>query len=220
MGLKLWTSCLDLLFPPKCPFCERVLDQPRAPLCPACQPKLPWLEHRDALRKVEFTAGCVSPLEYKDAVVECIHRYKFGNISAYGEPLGLLVAQCVRDHREIQPEVVTWAPLSRRRRSRRGFDQAQLLAKTVGRELGLPVEPLLQKVRDTTPQSDLTDHAQRRANTLSVYELRPKAELQGRGVLLVDDVVTSGSTLRACAEVLHRAGAGEIWCATLARAGK
>lgn len=218
--MEFMTWALDLLFPPKCPFCGRVLEQPRAPVCPACQPVLPWLDHKDAFRKVDFTSGCYSALEYRDSVREAVHRYKFTPIRARGGPLGELMAQCVLDHPEIKADVITWAPLSRKRLKVRGFDQAEELARAVGREVGLPVEPLLAKTRDTKRQSDITQTAQRRANVLGVYDLRPGAFVQGRRILLVDDVVTSGSTLSACAKVLAGAGAAEVWCVTLAQAGK
>ena len=66
--MNLWESFLDLLFPPKCPFCQKILDDPRAPVCPECQGKLPWLLGEDALRAVEGTAGCLSPLAYRDEI--------------------------------------------------------------------------------------------------------------------------------------------------------
>lgn len=218
--MNLLTPILDLLFPPKCPFCSAVLDDPRAPLCPACQPALPWLEHKEALRKVEYTQGCFSPLSYRDRVREGVHRYKFTPVRACGGPFGLLMAQCVRDHREIQADLVTWAPLSRKSLRKRGFDQAQRLAETLGRELSLPVVPTLVKIRHTARQSRLQTPAQRRANVLGAYARRPDLDLTGRRVLLVDDVVTSGATLTACAKELRAAGAAEIWCVTLAQAGK
>lgn len=218
--MKLVTWALDLLFPPKCPFCGRVLEQPRALLCPGCQPLLPWLDHKDAVRKVEFTSGCYSVLEYRDAVRTAIHRYKFTPIRARGGPLGKLMAQCVQDHPEIRADVIAWAPLSRKRLKERGFDQAQELARAIGREFGLPAQPLLVKTRDTVRQSDLLQNAQRKANVLGVYALRPGAAVRGCRILLVDDVVTSGSTLSACAKVLVEAGAEEVWCVTLAQAGK
>lgn len=218
--MKLTTWALDLLFPPKCPFCARVLEEPRAPLCPKCQGILPWLDEKDAFRKVDFTAGCYSALEYRNAVRKAVHHYKFTPIKARGGPLGKLMAQCVLDHPEIRPDVIAWAPLSRKRLKQRGFDQAEELARAVGRELTLPVEPLLVKTRDTGRQSDLSTPEQRRANVLGVYALRPEGKVRGRRVLLVDDVVTSGATLSACAKVLVEAGAEEVWCVTLAQAGK
>jgi len=218
--VKLTTWVLDLLFPPKCPFCARVLDDPRAPVCAVCQPLLPWLDEKDSFRKVDFTSGCYSVLEYRDAVRKAIHHYKFTPIRARSVPLGKLMAQCAQDRPEIKPDVITWVPLGRRRLKERGFDQAQELAVTMGGELALPVEPLLMKQRDTGRQSDLTRPEQRKANVLGVYELRFGAAVRGRRILLVDDVVTSGSTLSACAKVLVEAGAEEVYCVTLAQAGK
>ena len=217
--MTLYTRALDLLFPPKCPFCEKILERPRDPLCSVCQQNLPWLTGKNALKKVDFSAGCWSPLDYRDAVREAIHRYKFTPIRARGEALGKLMAQCVMDHPEIRPDVITWAPLSRKRRRERGFDQARELARVIGRELNLPVESLLKKTLDTPRQSSLTTDAQRKANVLGVYSSYSDAAIQGRRVLLVDDVVTSGSTLSACAKVLAQAGAEEVWCVTLAQAG-
>lgn len=218
--MKLLTAALDFLFPPKCPFCRRILDDPASPVCPKCQPKLPWLEGKSACSKVEHTAGCYSPLEYKEAVRECIHRYKFHPIPACGQPLGLLAAQCALDHGEIAPDVVTWVPLSRKSLKKRGFDQAQLLAREVGKGLGVPVERLLEKQRETQQQSLLDTSAQRKANALGAYRVTPGGDAAGRKILLVDDVVTSGATLSACALALRQAGAEEIWCVTLAQAGK
>ena len=217
--MKVMTQVLDLLFPPKCPICSRVLDEPRAPLCPKCQPVLPWLDHKDSFRKVDFTSGCWSALEYRDEVRKAVHHYKFTPIRAKGGPLGQLMAQCVLDHPEIRPDVITWAPLSRKRLRERGFDQAEELARSAGRELKIPVLPLLVKARDTGRQSDLVQAEQRRANVLGVYALCPNVSVQGRRILLVDDVVTSGATLSACAKVLVGAGAEKVWCVTLAQAG-
>lgn len=218
--MSLLTPVLDLLYPPKCPFCRGVLDDPRAPVCPACQPTLPWLDHKDAFRRVDHTDGCWSVLEYRDAVRDCVHRFKFQPIPAYAQPLGLLMAQCVRDHGELEPDLITWVPLSRKSLRRRGFDQARRLAETVGGQLSLPVCPTLQKVRHTRRQSRLDTPAQRRANVLGAYAPRPDTGVRGRRVLLVDDVVTSGATLSACAEELRRAGVAHVWCLTLAQAGK
>ena len=218
MNLHIWL--LDLLFPPKCPFCEKVLDDPRAPVCPVCQRELPWLDEKDSFRKVDFTAGCWSVLEYRDLVRKAVHRYKFTPVRARGEALGKLMAQCAVDHPEIQPEIIAWVPLSAKRRRKRGFDQAEELAHSMGRELRLPVEGVLRKDRDTTQQSSIRDKEERRANVLGVYSLSPGVEVRGKCLLLVDDVVTSGSTLSACAKVLAEAGVEKVWCVTLAQAGK
>ena len=217
--MRVGEALLDLLFPPKCPFCQRLLHDPRAPLCPNCQASLPWLTGRAGERRVDFTQGCWSPLAYQAQVREAVQRYKFAPAPAYGRPFGLLMAQCARDQ-GVEAELVTWAPLSKKRRRKRGFDQGELLARTVGECLALPVLPLLEKSRHTGPQSSLPDGAARRANALGAYSLLPGGRIEGRRVLLVDDVVTSGATLSECARLLCQGGAKQVLCLTLAQAGE
>ena len=217
--MRVGEALLDLLFPPKCPFCQRLLHDPRAPLCPNCQASLPWLTGRAGERRVDFTQGCWSPLAYQAQVREAVQRYKFAPAPAYGRPFGLLMAQCARDQ-GVEAELVTWAPLSKKRRRKRGFDQGDLLARTVGDCLALPVLPLLEKSRHTVPQSSLPDGAARRANALGAYSLLPGRRIEGGRVLLVDDVVTSGATLSECARLLCQGGAKQVLCLTLAQAGE
>lgn len=217
--MRVGEALLDLLFPPKCPFCQRLLHDPRAPLCPNCQASLPWLTGRAGERRVDFTQGCWSPLAYQAQVREAVQRYKFAPAPAYGRPFGLLMAQCARDQ-GVEAELVTWAPLSKKRRRKRGFDQGDLLARTVGECLALPVLPLLEKSRHTVPQSSLPDGAARRANALGAYSLLPGRRIEGGRVLLVDDVVTSGATLSECARLLCQGGAKQVLCLTLAQAGE
>ena len=217
--MRVGEALLDLLFPPKCPFCQRLLHDPRAPLCPNCQASLPWLTGRAGERRVDFTQGCWSPLAYQAQVREAVQRYKFAPAPAYGRPFGLLMAQCARDQ-GVEAELVTWAPLSTKRRRKRGFDQGELLARTVGECLALPVLPLLEKSRHTVPQSSLPDGAARRANALGAYSLLPGRRIEGGRVLLVDDVVTSGATLSECARLLCQGGAKQVLCLTLAQAGE
>ena len=208
---------LDLIYPRKCPYCQRILTQAEEPLCAECQTQLPWLVGEEAKRKVDFTAGCFSPLRYRGPVPEAVRRYKFGCMRSYGPKFGLILAQCVQDQKLPVLDGVTWAPLSRRRLRKRGFDQAELLARETARQLNLPVLSLLRKTRHTAPQSGLTGEAARRANALGAYELRSGVDLRGKKLLLIDDVVTSGATLSECARLLCQEGA-EVYCAALAQA--
>ena len=165
------------------------------------------------------TAGCLSPLAYRDGVPEAVRRYKFPGNPSYGKPFGLLMAQCAQDHLTQAVDVVTWTPLSRKRKRKRGFDQAELLARTAAGEMGLPVRKLLEKEKDNGPQSHLEDEAARRANVQGVYRLTGE-DLYGLRVLLVDDVVTTGSTMGECTRLLLEGGAAEVWGLTLAQARK
>ena len=214
---RLLDLILSLIYPPKCPFCGKVLDQGEDGLCFACQRILPWVGE-DEVRTVEFCDGCLSPLWYRDGARDGVHRYKFQNGRAHARLFGDLMAQCLQDRWEEPVDLITWVPLSKKRLRERGYDQARLLAQRMGEVTGLPVAAALAKTRNTRTQSRLGQDASRRANVLGAYACRPEVELAGKRVALVDDVVTSGATLAECAACLRAAGAASVVALTLARA--
>ena len=89
--MKLLDHILDLLFPPKCPFCGRVLDRPG--ICPTCEKTLPWTDGAGGLREGPGGLRCAAPLWYEDLVREGLLRFKFRGASAAATPLGELVAR-------------------------------------------------------------------------------------------------------------------------------
>lgn len=218
--MSFFSELLDLLFPPKCPFCGKLLEERRALLCPDCQRDLPWTQGKAGERKGEFFTVCIAPLWYRDKVRDSHHRYKFSGVRAYARPYATLMAQCVADRLRGSVDLVTWVPISRRRRYKRGYDQARLLAEGLGSQRNVPCQPLLKKVRHTTPQSSLKTESERRANVLGTYELCPQVQVAGKRIVLVDDVMTTGATLSECARVLRTAGAAEVVCVVLAIAGE
>jgi len=212
-------TLLDLLFPPRCVFCRRLLRRGEEGICSRCQQELPWALGAEAEQTGEFFSLCASPLWYQDQVRASFHRYKFKGVRGYSRTYGRLVAQCVLDHLAGRYDLITWVPLSRARLRQRGYDQAMLLASAAALELDDVAAETLRKVRDTEAQSGLgKNDASRRANVLSAYQVTDPALVEGRRVLLIDDVVTTGSTLSECARVLRTAGAADVVCAALARA--
>lgn len=209
---------LDLLFPPKCVFCGKVLDSGEDGLCARCQRDLPWLADGEAELTGEFFSLCAAPLRYQDKVRDSIRRYKFNGRRGYHKLYGKLVAQCVHDHLAGRYDLITWVPLSRQRKKERGYDQAFLLASAAALELGEVAVETLRKERHTAAQSGLTEAAQRRANVLGAYTPVDPELVAGKRVLLIDDVVTTGSTLSECARTLRTMGAADVVCAALTRA--
>ena len=209
---------LDLLFPPRCVFCGKLLSAGEGDFCARCQRELPWLVGAEAEQSGEFFSLCVSPLAYREQVRDSIRRYKFKGRRGYYKAYGRLVAQCVHDHLAGRYDLITWVPLSDRRRRERGYDQAFLLASAAALELGDVAVETLRKGRHTDAQSGLDGDAARRANVLGAYTVAAPELIAGKRVLLIDDVVTTGSTLAECARTLRTAGAAEVVCATLARA--
>jgi competence protein ComFC len=149
-----------------------------------------------------------APFLYRGPIAAAIRGMKFSGWSALAPHLGAaMAASC-----DLRADVVTWVPLSRRRRARRGFDQAEVLAREVGPGLGLPVCRLLRRVRDTPAQAR-RGGADRRSALTGAF--RATGSPPGR-VLLVDDVLTTGTTAAACASALREAGA--TWVALLVAA--
>lgn len=209
---------LDLLFPPRCVFCKSILKRGENGLCTHCQSELPWIVGQAAEQEPEFISCCVSPLWYQGDVRESIHRYKFSDRNGYAKTYGRLVAQCVTDHLAGRYDLITWVPLSARSLKKRGYDQAMLLAMATALELDEVAVETLRKARDTSAQSSLKEDAARRANVLGAYEVVDPVLVEGKRFLLIDDVVTTGSTLSECARVLRTYGAVDVVCATLTRA--
>ncbi len=113
-------------------------------------------------------------------------------------------------------DFITAVPLGRNRRRSRGFNQSELIARSLGRHAGLPYRNVLQRRRETWAQAGL-ERDKRRHNVENAFRARP-AEANGRRILLLDDVLTTGATVNACAEVLKRAGAIAVHVITATRA--
>ena len=212
--MKLLSSILDLLFPPKCPFCGRVLDTPG--ICLACRRELPWTEGTDALRQGPDGFRCAAPLWYEGLAKEGLHRFKFQGMSSAAGPLGELIAQCAAEHLSGAFDTVTWVPVSLKRLRQRGYAQARLLAESACRLWETRPARLLQKTVHNPAQSGLKEAAARRINVQGVYEPGNAAEIRGRRILLIDDICTTGATLAECARVLREAGAEDVVCAAVA----
>lgn len=153
---------------------------------------------------------------YEKDVSKSIRRFKFGNVRSYANVYARLLALRLQDTFPDDFDMLVWVPVSRLRKLKRGYDQAELIAKALAKELDIPANPALKKIRHTPPQSGLRDAAQRRANVLGAYAVRSGQVLADKRVLLLDDVLTTGATAAECARVLVTAGAKEVYFAAVA----
>lgn len=206
-------TLLHLIYPPKCPFCQKLSPSAEPALCPQCRKTLPWIE--GVFRGTGFSRG-VYTLQYKDTVRESLLRYKFSGRSAYERVYGELLAESVAERLAGAFDLVSYVPVSRRTLRSRGYDQAKLLAQSVARIYGVKVVTTLRKIRSNRKQSGLSDAKARRENVRGVYEAVDPAQFAGKRVLLIDDIVTTGATLSSAAQTLQAAGAADVVCAALA----
>jgi ComF family protein len=216
--MKLYHLIMHLLFPPKCVLCGRTLEKNQTDLCRNCRLDAP--EYPDSKRRIQFLDSFTAVWYYEDNVRRSLLRFKFHGARSYASVYGRQLAMKLdREHPEGF-DVLTWVPVSRLRRFRRGYDQVELIARSAGRELGLTPVPVLQKIRHNPPQSGIQDDSIRRANVLGAYRLKDPSQVRGKRILLLDDILTTGATAGECARMLRMAGAKEVHCAAVAAARK
>lgn len=203
-----------LLFPPKCVLCGKLLEDNETDLCHGCRFDSP--ECASGQKKFPFLNSWTAVWYYEEPVRGSILRYKFcrkrGYASCYGRLLGMKLLQ----NHPGGFDMLTWVPTALLRKISRGYDQAELLAKAVGTELDMEPMCLLKKVRNNPPQSGITGQAERRANVLGAYRLTDGTQLEGKRILLLDDIITTGATAGEAARMLLTAGAKEVHCGAVA----
>jgi ComF family protein len=234
-------ALFSFLFPDECRICDRPLvDFSRVPVCRACLAKPEPLAAEYACVQCRAPFASRFPLDdqgrcalcrrgvrgfdaaysfgfYENELRKLIHLFKYGRIQTLSAPLGRLLTRALP--REQSFDVIVPMPLHWRKRWQRGFNQAELLAREIGRRTQTPVRSALRRVRSTASQAGLTS-AKRRENVSGAFQGKKRKGLEGLSVLLVDDVMTTGATAASCARALKRAGARQVTLLTLARADR
>ncbi len=198
---------LDLLFPPTCVSCGRVGSL----ICPKCVAAISPAPERTI---AGLEGVCVAGL-YQPPLSDAIRALKYHSTTRLAGPLAALLAHRIAAC-SWQVEMVCSVPLHPNRARERGYNQAALLASALAESLRCPVVQAAERVRDTPTQTDLSA-SERRANVAGAFRALPV--VRGRRVLLVDDVLTTGATISACAAALHDAGAAGIFGGAVASAG-
>ena len=205
---------LEKLFPPKCILCGRILERNEMDLCHHCRIHAP--EYSKGNLKLQFLDSWTAIWYYEENVRRSLLRYKFYNARSYATGYGRLLAMKLLTEYPDGFDCITWVPVSSLRKLKRGYDQVELIARALGQELGMEPVAVLKKVRHNRPQSGISGYAVRRANVLGVYKCVDQAAVEGKRILLLDDILTTGATASECARMLLTAGAKEVKLATLA----
>ncbi|MBI3735370.1 ComF family protein [Candidatus Sumerlaeota bacterium] len=232
---------MDLLYPPACPLCQVRLNHVEQILCDPCREKLlpihtwrcprcgatgdgptptpghpcPKCPPPDAHYK-----GVLSCVRYNDLTGTCVQLFKYQRRLEMGRVMGDLMAARLSEPLLALDERIQWivpVPLHWTRRAVRGFNQSQILARRLADAIKLPLVPALRRIKRTKMQTRIPKE-KREENVRGAFAMAPKIRLPPPGILIVDDVVTSGHTLNECARVLTLAGAPQVWAASFARA--
>jgi competence protein ComFC len=235
---ELFQAAVSLLYPATCAICR---EQVRADqyLCDGCEGKIvrivrPFCEtcsepFEGSINTAFRCANCAHRTIHFDAAVaayrgrgivrDVIHEFKYNRQIHLRHLVARWLRAALDDERlrGQQFHVVVPVPLHPARQRERGFNQATLLAQLLSAHAAIPCRPLLKRIRYTTTQTAL-DRSERMENLHNAFRLRKNADVRGLRMLLIDDVLTTGSTLSECARVLKRAGAKSVHAATAARA--
>ena len=209
---------LHLLFPPKCILCGKLLEKDETDLCRVCRVDSP--ECRKNNLTFSFLDSWAAVWYYDGYIRKSLQRFKFSRARHYAPAYGRLLAMKLQEEHPEGFDVLTWIPVSRRRKFTRGYDQVELLANAVGSQLRMKPVRTLQKLRNNSPQSSIIGVEKRRANVLGVYRITDAELVAGKRVLLLDDIITTGATAGEAARVLLTAGANEVHFGCIAVANK
>jgi len=238
---RFFDALLDVILPPICHICHSFIpDAGGLHICPTCRDSLPLVsfplcslcgipfagaggDHRCGAcltHPPHFDAARVRFL-YEGAIRDLIHSFKYNQRTELRYPLALLaleeVSRLVTDH---DPHLIVPVPLHRSRLRQRGFNQAVLLGRTISRHHSLPMLPdALVRTRRTEPQIELSS-AERRLNVKGAFSVGRADSVAGKRILLLDDVMTTGSTMDECAKVLKMAGAKVVVATAIARTAR
>ncbi len=215
---KILLFCLELLFPPRCVFCGRVIA-PGTKICRACAETITPVNTFRCMNLPgtgqNIPCGILYP--YEGPIRDSIIRFKFygekENSDFYAEQL----AKLIQSHAPV-PDLVTAVPISSQRKKKRGYNQSELIARKTAETLGLPYAECLKKIHDNREQH-LLPRSERIRNVRGVYRA-VEEEAKGKKILLIDDIITTGSTLCECCRELLRGGAKTVVCAAVAQVDK
>lgn len=207
---------LSVFFPQRCPFCKEVVSSDKV-VCEVCEKKINLKNIKNTLttRNGEKFI-CVAPFAYIEPIRSAIHDYKFHGVKSFAVPFGKYITDILKESFDVTKiDLITSVPLHKTRKRERGFNQSELFAREISHITGIKYAEVLKKVKNNKIQHEL-NLAERTENVKNVYAVVDGIDLQGKTVIICDDILTTGNTMAECANVIFSAGAEKIIGATIA----
>lgn len=224
--LGLFDKLINIVYPAKCIFCQQLLNHNATlHICSGCFPKLPFTEETLLTTSQGgekcYCDGAVSVFQYTGMVKGSLIRFKFYNKPGYYSTYARLMAHRLAKMTDIKKyDMVLSIPLHRQREFSRGYNQAFLISRALSRELKLPERSALIKRLIHTDTQSLLDKQNRNRNVKGAFIVAAPEKIKGKSILLVDDILTTGSTLEECGRMLKQAGAIKVTAAVVATGRK
>jgi competence protein ComFC len=236
---ELKDDILDFVYPQSCPICQRPLAREEREICRECWESLarlpaPFCPYckcflEDSMTLRNHSCPCLSPPENKkimavrslgtfdDYYQKLIHRFKYQKKVPLGKHLAQGLGEVLsRENEFADCDLIIPVPLHPARRRERGFNQSEILAEGIYQVSGIPIGKNILTRRKNTKDQTYLNAQQRAENVKDAFAVSQLESIDGKSVILVDDVITTGATLNECAEVLLQAGAKTVFASTLA----
>ena len=228
MMIKIFDAFLNAVFPRRCSYCGKTV-KPGMSCCDDCAVSLPRIEG-EICRKCgrekkccscrnaeKYYDGLAAPFYFTGNVRKGIHAYKFRRWRTSAEAFGGEMAKTVRSRFEsVDFDFIISVPLTDKSRRERGYNQCELLADELSRHLGIEhKKDILVKIYETRKQHTISS-VFRKGNLSGVFEVNNPAEVEGKTILLVDDISTTGETFNECSKMLWLYGAESVYCVSVA----
>ena len=215
---------IDLVYPNVCIFCNELKTGGKDSICDACWNALPAFpveqnilrEIKEKLATLVYLSNLRSMWEFEDNVQIIIHRLKYKHKTSVAAKISQYMSNLIEFDKDI--DLLIPVPLHKKRRRERGYNQSTLICKAISKIKGIPTNEIsLQRIKNTKSQTKLNIN-ERKKNVADAFRVVNRSEIENKTILLVDDVITTGSTINACAQQLKNNGAKEIYAISAAKA--
>lgn len=216
---------LEFVFAPKCVLCSASKDVvcgecarllPKARLrCLRCGKRNPYGVYCPSCTGKIRPDRVLSVFDYCDEVKKIIHEFKYKDYSALSEELARLMVPIISDLKNYSNYTLVPIPIDEKKRQYRGYNQSELLVNHLGKLTNLPVKNILSRVHDSRPSQAQLEKDERRKNIKGAFFVKNATEI-GENIILVDDVITTGSTIEEATKVLKKAGGKNVICLSFA----
>ena len=230
---KIWECFLNLLFPRRCAVCDGILQETKAGICPECRRKLVYIREPRCRKcgkqlldeEEEYCAGCkgnqknfdrgIVLFAYNDAMKKSIYRFKYANRREYSRFYAAEICRCLgKEIARFSADAIVPVPLHKKRQKKRGYNQAELIAAQVGQHMGIPVKTrLLIRSKNTKALKKMrrTERENNLKKAFKIWENDVKLDT----VIIIDDILTTGSTINEISGVLKEAGIKKVYFVAL-----
>lgn len=208
-------SFMKWMYPSSCILCGEPKTEAYG-MCSVCWEKMQKIGKGRRVRHRHSIGAELCAAKYRDELKTAIIMLKFYGKRENIAPIAQIMREAWEAHGLAKPDCITYVPLSPLQQYRRGFNQSEELARIIAEEWELPFIPTLRRSIFSRRQSTLNTE-QRRINAKRSFHARKACDLTGKRVLLIDDIVTTGATVNACASQLHSIGAEHIWVLAAAK---